>query len=421
MKVLLCANDHEKITVGGPDVWMRRLANYLALNNIEISVCFFYYGNLEHCQNIQNLKQDGIAVECISNNKYPFTEGRLLEFLKIVKKLEPNIVIGNLCVPTFFASRYLKKLNIPVIPVIHANNTFYNGVIEEFVWKRGAFQITNLVTVSKFLRLLCLSKSRANVSVISCGTKTPSFKNTEPNGILKVVYIGRFRQWQKQIYDLTEAFCLASKQVPNAMFYLYGYGPNGEDERMHEIIATHNAEESVIIKGLIKNSKLQKEISNKHVVVLMSEYEGLPMALIEAMAVGLVPVCLSEESGVNEVVKHNKNGIIIKNRDQDFIDALMELNLDIKKWKLFSEASIKTIDSNYSNDVEGAKWLNFLNDIYVNQPRIKKPFVLPKKIRLPKKNEKINEDIRGPKPPSFFARLRKRVGLRTRIKKAVRF
>ena len=37
MKVLLCANDHEKITVGGPDVWMRRLANYLALNNIEIS------------------------------------------------------------------------------------------------------------------------------------------------------------------------------------------------------------------------------------------------------------------------------------------------------------------------------------------------------------------------------------------------
>ena len=234
MKVLFCANDKEGTTIGGPDIWIRRIVFYLKDKGINIHLCFFFFGELENCNNINFLKNKGIPISTISNNEFPYTERRVLQFLKIIEKIQPDIIVGNLCVPVLYASAFLKKYNIPVIPVLHANNEFYKGIIEEFITKKGKYNIENIVTVSKFLAEQCSQNRNTKVSVISCGTEVPSIKTTPPTKVLNVVYIGRFRQWQKRIYDVTKAFCKASHEVPNTNYFFYGYGPEGEEEKMKE-------------------------------------------------------------------------------------------------------------------------------------------------------------------------------------------
>jgi len=425
LKVILCGHDHSGTTVGGPDVWLRRLALYLIDHKLDITICYFYFGSLDQCNNIRESKKKGIHVETISFNTHAYTEDRVKAFLKIVNKLLPDLIIANLSVPVLFSARYLQPNNIPVIGVIHSNDEFYRGIIEEFIWKKSKYRIKYMVTVSDYLKDLCyqkVHKDAVKIETIPCGTIMPGMSNSKPNDIIRVVYVGRFRHLQKRIFDLTKAFCLAANQLEGFKFYFYGYGPDGEEKEMQIIIEQNNCKEKVMIKGLVDNNILHEELQDKHIVVLMSDFEGLPMALVEAMAVGLVPVCLKEESGVNEVVKHMQNGILLDNREDDFISALKYLQDNPHVWMSFSKKAKQTVLEFYAQEVVDQKWLNIIKSIINNKNEDKiNDLKLPGKIKLPPKNSKISEDIRGPKPLPWYAVIRKRIGLRTRLKRFFKY
>jgi glycosyltransferase involved in cell wall biosynthesis len=46
--------------------------------------------------------------------------------------------------------------------------------------------------------------------------------------------------------------------------------------------------------------------------VLLSEFEGLPVALVESMARGCVPVAAEMESGTPEIVRSGENGLVVQ-------------------------------------------------------------------------------------------------------------
>jgi hypothetical protein len=108
---------------------------------------------------------------------------------------------------------------------------------------------------------------------------------------------------------------------------------------------------------------------------LLSDYEGLPIALQEAMACGLVPVCLNEESGLNELIKHGENGFIVNDREEDYFLHLSKLTDNRELWKKLSIASRKTIETHYNIEQSYEKWLSLLNHISINNTKtIRVPF-----------------------------------------------
>lgn len=62
---------------------------------------------------------------------------------------------------------------------------------------------------------------------------------------------------------------------------------------------------------------------------LSSLYEGMPITLIEAFSVGLIPIC-TPVGGINNMIVDGKNGFLAKSLDQeDYVQALEKfLNLD---------------------------------------------------------------------------------------------
>jgi glycosyltransferase involved in cell wall biosynthesis len=279
-------------------------------------------------------------------------------------------------VPGFYSSKFLRPFNIPVIGVIHSFDEFYLGVISKFIHGKNEDQLAVSVAVSNFLGDRAKSKETSTqIEVIPCGTPLESRDIAslgQGDFSLKVVYAGRLEVKQKQILKLVDAFIQASSISKRLQFALYGDG-SFQKQVLGLIEDAHT--DQVHYRGAAKPSEMLSVMAEYQVFTLMSDYEGMPVALMEAMACGLVPVCLEEVSGVNEIINHGVNGFIVKDRHQDYQKHLQILLDDPDLWRTMSQEAIRTIEESYSNEVTHKKWYDLLSAYQSNQTKkVKIPF-----------------------------------------------
>jgi colanic acid/amylovoran biosynthesis glycosyltransferase len=123
-----------------------------------------------------------------------------------------------------------------------------------------------------------------------------------------------------------------------------------------------------------------------HAFVLLSDFEGTPVALMEAMSVGLVPICLETSSGVGELVSHMKNGILVENREDSFSAAVTSLIENRERWSTLSVAAQQTIAEHYSEESCMEKW----KAVLLAHPSTISPDCRPLlRLKLPPKNPKF--------------------------------
>src|SRR5262249_62145869 len=103
------------------------------------------------------------------------------------------------------------------------------------------------------------------------------------------------------------------------------------------------------VMGRVDNSNIYDVLGQCHGLVLLSDYEGLPVSMLEAMAAGVVPICLDTRSGIREALEHGANGLIVKDRADDFLSAVKALS-DPAKWQKLSLAARRTVRRGYSID-----------------------------------------------------------------------
>jgi hypothetical protein len=116
-----------------------------------------------------------------------------------------------------------------------------------------------------------------------------------------------------------------------------------------------------------------------HVIVLLSEFEGLPMAVVEGMACGLVPVCLYEPSGVPELIDNDINGIIVTDREASFLRAIDSLK-DATVWSRLSVEARRTVEARYVHEVVFASWKKLIDDLSADAfPKVAK---IPARVNL---------------------------------------
>ena len=380
MKILFCAYDRPGQIASGPNAWLQRLVPDLISNySLDIQTLFVYSGEYRQCPTISYFKENNLPIHLINSNTRNYVEDQVKILLNIVRREHISTVVANLVIPALYATQYLKQFNIPVIGVMHSNDTFYHGVITKFIHGNKKNQLSTAVSVSEYINTICTSQNtQTQLLNIPCGT--PEAKKSafpESQEILKVIYAGRLVVQQKQILKLTKAFCDASKVNSNLEFSIYG---NGDKEQSISALINHErASKNVKLFKALPPKEIINKIQEHHVFTLMSDYEGMPIALMEAMACGVVPICLNEESGINEIIEHGVNGFIVKNRGKDYQDKLQLLVNDRSLWETMSKNSIATIEQKYSSKITHQKWFELLNQFKdVKQ----KPLKIPLRIKL---------------------------------------
>jgi glycosyltransferase involved in cell wall biosynthesis len=102
---------------------------------------------------------------------------------------------------------------------------------------------------------------------------------------------------------------------------IFGEGP--EKRNLEEEANRRGLNEEVTLHGFF--DPILAVLAASDIFTLTSRHEGLPMALLEAMACGSVPVC-SEVGGIAEVVSTDQDGILIPPGDAAALaSGLMQL------------------------------------------------------------------------------------------------
>jgi glycosyltransferase involved in cell wall biosynthesis len=135
------------------------------------------------------------------------------------------------------------------------------------------------------------------------GIPLPACVARATNGRLRVVFAGRLEQGQKGVFDLPEIDRLLAARGVSVEWTIAGAGP--DDIELKRRWAFNP---DVRWLGALSNAGVLAMYATEDVFVLPTRVEGFPVALVEAMGAGVVPVVSDIESGVPEVVASGLTG-----------------------------------------------------------------------------------------------------------------
>ena len=142
------------------------------------------------------------------------------------------------------------------------------------------------------------------VSVPSSGVPRRLLDSTRP---IHVAYCGLLKQHQKRVFDIPLVLNELERRGVPVVVTFAGDGP--ERAELESRCAGLTARGSARFLGIVRRDELGSLLEQQDAILLTSEFEGLPNALLEAMARGCVPVVTEIESGVPEVVTNLDNGL----------------------------------------------------------------------------------------------------------------
>jgi glycosyltransferase involved in cell wall biosynthesis len=126
-------------------------------------------------------------------------------------------------------------------------------------------------------------------------------------------------QYQKRVLDFVDlADALDELELPYEISLIGTFAVHDEAAGLfHERAARHLKQGKIQLLGRLSRERLFQELRHNDFFVLLSDFEGLPLSLGEAMAAGCVPVVSEMKSGVSEMLTSGENGLIVSGRDYE--------------------------------------------------------------------------------------------------------
>ncbi len=238
----------------------------------------------------------------------------------------------------YFGTKKVKYLHNLTSKIDDKKVACSTGVLNSFNGQDGWTRIANGIDVENFAKRV----DSADSSVIHSKYKI----NKDSYVILNV---GRYTPQKNQI-ELIKSMPKIQKQISNVHLLLVGRGEM-KDILKNEIVRI-GMEENITVTGYVDD--IYKYYSRGDIFILPSLYEGMPITLLEAMSAKL-PVIASNISGVNEIITHEKTGLLLK---QPNAKSISKQTLDIHD--MDSKALVKNaydnILENHSIEVAAKKY-----------------------------------------------------------------
>ena len=166
----------------------------------------------------------------------------------------------------------------------------------------------------------------------------------------------------KQVDVLLE--CFAKSKLPENDYKLIIIG-SGEKQTEMELLAKQlNVSNQVIFKGFLENP--YHYLKNAFFTTLTSKYEGLPTVLIESLMLGTPVVSYDCETGPNEIIINEENGLLIDNQNKiAFIEAMNRMISEPELYQKLKSNAVKSVEK-FSIHQINYEWEKFLNNEIVS-------------------------------------------------------
>ena len=140
-----------------------------------------------------------------------------------------------------------------------------------------------------------------------------SIKKERTDGIIKLCCVGSVSVRKAQRLVIKALALLSDEDRKRYHLTVIGNGP--DLEYCNQLIIDNNLYEQVSLIGAVPNKDVYKYLAASDIFVLLSENEGLPISIIEAMRAGLA-IISTNVSGIPELVSNN-NGLLIAPNEKE--------------------------------------------------------------------------------------------------------
>lgn len=240
-----------------------------------------------------------------------------------VPKEKPDVVIAfmhSMFIPVVFA---LAGTGIPVIASEHIVPKHYQSRHLEFLLLIASILTARCTTVlSSHVRALYPFFLRKRLVVmpnpVEIPVPTEGFR-TQSEKIKTILNVGRLDP-QKDQKILIDAFAILANRHPDWRLKIIGEG----DCRplLEAQIRQLGLETRIFLPGIVR--EIQFEYSAAHIFAMPSSYESFGLATAEALMLGLPAVGFADCPGTNELIRDQKNGILVKKRTPQALAAALE-------------------------------------------------------------------------------------------------
>jgi colanic acid/amylovoran biosynthesis glycosyltransferase len=216
-----------------------------------------------------------------------------------------------------------------------------------------------VVAISSFVRSQLYMHLRHSdwpkVQVVHCGVERTFYAVGSPPiaSCRRLICIGRLFEAKGQLLLIQAAARLAANGVTFELV-LAGDGPLRP--LIESLIREHRLEGRVRITGWISSAQVREEILAARALVVPSFSEGLPVVIMEAMALRR-PVLATCVAGIPELVRHGENGWLFAAGSVDALVAAMEdcLARQPAEIQALGHAGYERVIRQHSADTEAAK------------------------------------------------------------------
>jgi glycosyltransferase involved in cell wall biosynthesis len=160
------------------------------------------------------------------------------------------------------------------------------------------------------------------IKVVHCGLDQSFYDvpSTAQSDMRRLVCVGRLCEQKGQLLLIEAVSLLKAK---NIVFELVLAGDGEMRSEIESLIARHGLEGRVVITGWISSECVRDEILAARALVLPSFAEGLPVVIMEAMALGR-PVLTTYVAGIPELVISGQNGWLFPAGDVEALALAMQ-------------------------------------------------------------------------------------------------
>ena len=291
----------------------------------------------------------------VMNRRPGFRPWLALPLARILKTRRARFVHTHNTAAGFYGALAGRLAGLPVLQTKHGQNL--SGGNQRGL-NRISYRLTDrVVAVSEAARALALSEGvRADrLSVIDNGVDVTRFaerevRRAETRGRLGlrdtdpvVGSLGRLAAVKNQGLLVESAADAAARLARPLTLVLVGDGP--ERERLEALARGVSERLRVVFAG---TGRAEEWLPAFDVFAMSSDSEGLPVALLEAMACGL-PAVVTAVGAIPEVVDHGRAGRLVAPRDQEGLAAeIASLVADEAGRRALGEAATRRVGERYS-------------------------------------------------------------------------
>ena len=231
-----------------------------------------------------------------------------------------------------------------------------HGMLDKYALRRGSIYkyvyilLCRLLVTNKTVVHCLTTNEESDVQRLFPKTQTvviPNFIERKPfNSNIqqyRLLYLGRITD-KKNIKNTIKAVLLFNNYRKNQNINLDIFGPYDPDSMKPEIEELIIYDPNVNYLGFLQQNYMSEIIPNYSHIILVSYSEGLPMAILEAMSYGCIPI-ISAECNLEEGIEDF--GYICEHSVEDIYTALTQSVADFSKYNQRRAKMNLYLDENY--------------------------------------------------------------------------